>query len=70
MRQKKHEEELATRPKLAALFDAYIADLEMDGKRSAREVRRIFNKYISAFIGDAIAAEITTDDFWMYSPPS
>tara|TARA_E500000331_G_C17261505_1_gene715468 strand:+ start:242 stop:1435 length:1194 start_codon:yes stop_codon:yes gene_type:complete len=61
-RQKKQAEELATRPTLAALFDAYIADLEMDGKRSAKEVRRIFNKHISSFIGDAIAAEITTDD--------
>ena len=61
-RQKKQEEELATRPTLAVLFDAYIADLEMDGKRSAKEVRRIFNKHISSFIGDAIAAEITTDD--------
>ena len=56
------EAELADRPTVSALFDAYIADLEMDNKRSAPEVRRIFNKHISDFIGDNVAAEVTTDD--------
>jgi integrase len=56
------EAELADRPTVSSLFDAYIADLEMDNKRSAPEVRRIFNKHISDFIGDNVAAEVTTDD--------
>jgi integrase len=56
------ETELADRPTVSALFDAYIADLEMDNKRSAPEVRRIFNKHINDFIGDSVAAEITTDN--------
>jgi integrase len=61
-RERKLNEELATRPTVEALFDGYIADLEMDHKRSAKEVRRIFNKHIKELIGDTIAAEITTDD--------
>jgi integrase len=61
-RERKLSEELATRPTMEVLFDAYIADLEMDEKRSAKEVRRIFNKHIKELIGDMIAAEITTDD--------
>ncbi|MBT4701152.1 MAG: DUF4102 domain-containing protein, partial [Rhodospirillaceae bacterium] len=60
--EQKREIELASRPTVEALFDAYIADLEMDKKRSAPEVRRIFNKHVKEFIGDAIAAEITTDN--------
>jgi len=54
--------ELATRPTVAALFDAYIANLELDGKRSAPEVRRIFGKHVKPMIGSRVAAEITTDD--------
>lgn len=61
-RERKLSEELATRPTMEVLFDAYIADLEMDEKRSAKEVRRIFNIDIKELIGDMIAAEITTDD--------
>jgi integrase len=61
-RERKLSEELATRPTMEALFDGYIADLEMDGKRSAKEVQRIFNKHIKELVGDTIAAEITTDD--------
>ena len=61
-RERKVNEELATRPTMEALFDGYIADLEMDGKRSAKEVQRIFNKHIKELVGDTIAAEITTDD--------
>ena len=59
---KKREREMADRPTVSALFDAYIDDLEMDRKRSAPEVRRIFNKHINEFIGHTVAAEITTDD--------
>lgn len=61
-RLREQEAELASRPSVAALFDAYIDDLKMDGKRSAKEVRRIFNKHIDEFIGDTIAADVTTDD--------
>lgn len=60
--EQKRERELADRPTVHALFDAYVADLEMDGKRSAPEVRRIFNKHIKEYIGEAIAADVTTDD--------
>lgn len=52
---------LAARPNVEALFDSYIADLEMDGKRSASEVRRIFNKHIKDAIGGTVAAEVTVD---------
>jgi len=61
-RERKLSEEMATRPTVEALFDGYIADLEMDGKRSAKEVRRIFNKHIKEMIGETIAAEISTDN--------
>jgi integrase len=61
-RERKLSEELATRPTVEALFDGYISDLEIDEKRSAKEVRRIFNKHINGMIGKTIAAEITTDD--------
>jgi integrase len=60
--EQKRESEMADRPTVETLFDAYIADLEMDNKRSSPEVRRIFNKHIKEFIGCAIAAEVTTDD--------
>jgi len=61
-RERALEVKLAARPTVEALFDAYIADLEMDIKRSAPEVRRIFNKHIKEFIGGTVAAEVTTDD--------
>lgn len=61
-RERELEVKLANRPTVIALFDAYVADLEMDGKRSAPEVRRIFNKHIREFIGGTVAAEITTDN--------
>ncbi len=61
-RERNLESKLASRPTLEALFDAYIADLEMDGKRSAPEVRRIFNKHIRDVVGDKVAAEVTTED--------
>ena len=59
---RKADVDLANRPTVIALFDSYIADLNMDGKRSAPEVRRIFNKHIAQFIGDTVAANVTTDD--------
>ena len=55
------EAELAPRPTLAALFDTYIPDLEIDGKCSAREVPRIFNKHIRVHIGGTIVAEVITN---------
>ena len=58
----KREREMADRPTVEAVFNAYIADLEMDGKRSAPEVRRIFNKHIKELIGHTVAAEVTTDN--------
>ena len=61
-RERELEVKLATRPTVEALFDAYVADLEMDGKRAAPEVRRIFNKQIREFIGGTVAAAVTTDD--------
>jgi hypothetical protein len=33
----------------------------MDGKRSAPEVWRIFNKHIKEYIGESVAADVTTD---------
>ncbi len=44
------------------LFDVYIEDMELDGKRSAKEVRRIYNKEIDELIGSKFAAEISPDD--------
>ena len=61
-RERNLESKLASRPTLEALFDAYISDLEMDEKRSAPEVRRIFNKHIRDVVGDKVAAEVTTED--------
>jgi integrase len=61
-RERKQSADLAARPTVETLFTSYIADLEMDNKRSAPEVRRIFNKHISELIGEMIAAEITTDN--------
>ena len=61
-RERRRDLELAIRPAVADLFDAYIADLKMDEKRSAPEVRRIFEKHIAGIIGDKAAAEVTTDD--------
>ena len=54
--------EMAARPTVETLFNAYIADLEMDSKRSAPEVRRIFNKHILPVMGGSVAAIITADD--------
>ena len=59
---RRQRKKLAERPRVIDLFTAYIENLEEDGKRSAKEVRRIFKKHIADLIGDQVAAEITTDD--------
>jgi len=60
-REKEQQAAIAGRPTVEDLFDAYIADLEMDQKRSAPEVRRVFYKHIKPVIGASIAAEVSTD---------
>jgi len=61
-RERKLNAEKAARPTVEMLFEAYVADLELDGKRSAPEVRRIFNKHIKHVIGGTVAAVVTADD--------
>ncbi|MFP6705121.1 MAG: hypothetical protein VCE75_03615 [Alphaproteobacteria bacterium] len=39
-----------------------MRDLELDEKRSAKEVQRIFIKHIGPVIGDKLVATVTTDD--------
>ena len=53
---------LENRGNVSELFDVYIRDLELDGKRSAQEVRRIYVKHIDPVIGDKLVAAVTTDD--------
>ena len=53
---------LENRGNVSDLFDIYTRDLELDGKRSAQEVRRIYVKHIDPVIGDKLVAAITTDD--------
>ncbi|MBT4426544.1 MAG: integrase arm-type DNA-binding domain-containing protein, partial [Rhodospirillaceae bacterium] len=54
---------LENRGSITELFDLYIRDLELDGKRSALEVRRIYGKDIEPVIGGKlVAAAVTTDD--------
>ena len=53
---------LENRGNVSELFDVYIRDLELDGKRSAQEVRRIYVKHVDPFIGDKLVAAVTTDD--------
>ncbi len=60
--EQERERELAERPTVGELFDAYITSLELDGKRSAPEVRRIYSKHIEALIGAKVAAEVSTGD--------
>ena len=38
---------LAACPTVSSMFDAYIDDLEIDGKRSTPDARRIFSKHIN-----------------------
>jgi len=53
---------LANRGNVSELFDVYIRGLELDGKRSAKEVRRIYVKQIEPVIGGKLVAAVTTDD--------
>ena len=53
---------LENRGSVSELFDVYIRDLELDGKRSALEVRRIYGKDIEPVIGSRLVAAVTTDD--------
>ena len=53
---------LSERPSVTQLFDAYIGDLQADGKKSAKEVRRIFDKEVGPVIGIKIACEVTAED--------
>ena len=54
---------LENRGSVSELFDVYIRDFELDGKRSALEVRRIYGKDIEPVIGGKlVAAAVTTDD--------
>jgi integrase len=56
------QEALNNRGTVSELFDAYVLDLELDEKRSAKEVKRIYVKHIDPIIGDKLVAAVTTDD--------
>ena len=56
------QEALNNRGTVSDLFDVYVRDLELDEKRSAKEVRRIYIKHIGPVIGDKLVATVTTDD--------
>lgn len=56
------QEALKNRGTVSELFDVYIRDLELDEKRSSKEVRRIYEKHIGPLIGDKLVADITADD--------
>ena len=56
------QKELNNRGQVSELFDVYVKDLELDGKRSSGEVRRIYEKHISPVIGDRFAADIDAND--------
>ena len=58
----KHKKALENRGNVSDLFDIYTRDLELDGKRSAQEVRRIYVKHIDPVIGDKLVAAVSTDD--------
>ena len=58
----KHKKALENRGDVSDLFDIYTRDLELDGKRSAQEVRRIYVKHIDPVIGDKLVAAVSTDD--------
>ena len=55
------QEALNNRGTVSDLFDVYVRDLELDEKRSAKEVQRIFIKHIGPVIGDKLVATVTTD---------
>lgn len=56
------QEALNNRGTVSDLFDVYVRDLELDEKRSAKEVQRIFTKHIGPVIRDKLVAIVTTDD--------
>ena len=56
------QEALNNRGTVSDLFDVYVRDLELDEKRSAKEVQRIYIKHIGPVIGDKLVATVTTDD--------
>ena len=58
----KHKKALENRGNVSDLFDIYTRDLELDGKRSAQEVRRIYVKHIDPVIGDKLVAAVSTGD--------
>lgn len=55
-------EALKNRGTVSDLFDLYVRDLELDKKRSSREVRRIYEKHIGPMIGNQLVADTTADD--------
>jgi len=52
----------ASQGTVTQLFNLYIDDLNLNGKRSSHNVRKIFEHDISPFIGDLHASVITKDD--------
>ena len=56
------QEALNNRGTVSDLFDVYVRDLELDEKRSAKEVQRIYIKHIDPVIGHKLVAAVTTDD--------
>ena len=56
------QEALKNRGTVSELFDVYVRDLELDKKRSSREVRRIYEKHIGPMIGNRLVADTTADD--------
>lgn len=66
-RQRQEAEEAAKRRKaalgtVADLFDCYIEQMRMDGKRSADQVRGIYDRHIDCVIGSMRASEVTPRD--------
>jgi integrase len=53
---------LLGRGTVADLFACYVQGLEMDGKVSAQEVGRVFEKDIEPFIGSKYTADVSTED--------
>ncbi|MCP4285051.1 MAG: integrase arm-type DNA-binding domain-containing protein [Gammaproteobacteria bacterium] len=58
---KKVQAEADKRGTVAQLYDLYIRDLDMDEKRSAAQVRGIYERDIHDSIGDLYAADVTEE---------
>jgi len=56
---KQQEEAIGT---VAQLFETYAADMELDGKRSVRDVRQLYARDIAQAIGTKKARDVTEDD--------